>query len=218
MIEYIPSILGIIFLFIVFGFLHSILASLWLKKKLAGWLGNKMAFYRIFYNIFSIISLAIIYGLSPQPNIIIYDLQSPFDLIILIPQFGSLIGAFMSFKFFSTKEFLGIDQVKRYLLNDYSADELDERMSFRIEGPYRYCRHPVYFFSIMFLLFRPAMDLFYITFLVCIILYFWIGSIYEEKKLVKIFGSDYLEYQKYVPAIIPYKLFSPYSLDKKIES
>ncbi|HMU42226.1 MAG TPA: methyltransferase [Ignavibacteriaceae bacterium] len=218
MIEYIPSILGIIFLFIVFGFLHSILASLWLKKKLAGWLGNKMAFYRIFYNIFSIISLAIIYDLSPQPNIIIYDLQSPFDLIILIPQFGSLIGAFMSFKFFSTKEFLGIDQVKRYLLNDYSADELDERMSFRIEGPYRYCRHPVYFFSIMFLLFRPAMDLFYITFLVCIILYFWIGSIYEEKKLVKIFGSDYLEYQKYVPAIIPYKLFSPYSLDKKIES
>lgn len=218
MIEYIPSILGIIFLFIVFGFLHSILASLWLKKKLAGWLGNKMAFYRIFYNIFSIISLAIIYDLSPQPNKIIYDLQSPFDLIILIPQFGSLIGAFMSFKFFSTKEFLGIDQVKRYLLNDYSADELDERMSFRIEGPYRYCRHPVYFFSIMFLLFRPAMDLFYITFLVCIILYFWIGSIYEEKKLVKIFGSDYLEYQKYVPAIIPYKLFSPYSLDKKIES
>jgi len=215
MIEYLPSILGIVFLFIVFGFSHSILASLWFKKILAGRLGNKIAFYRIFYNIFSIISLAIIYELSPRLDVIIYDLQSPFDLMILIPQFGSLIGAFVSFKYFSTKEFLGIDQIKRYLNNNYSAEELDERMSFRIEGPYRYCRHPIYFFSITFLLFRPVMDLFYITFLVCVILYFWIGSIYEEKKLIEVFGSDYSEYQKHVPAIIPYKLFSPYTLNKK---
>lgn len=64
------------------------------------------------------------------------------------------------------------------------------------------------------LLFRPVMDLFYITFLVCVILYFWVGSIYEEKKLVEIFGSDYSEYQKHVPAIIPYKLFPPYTLNK----
>lgn len=215
MIDYIPSVLGIIFLFFAFGLSHSILASIRLKKKLAGWLGNKIAFYRIFYNIFSLVSLVIIYELSPRPDLIVYDLPSPFDLIILIPQFVSLVGIFLSFKYFSAKEFLGIDQVKRYLQNNYSSDDLDEKLSFRVEGPYRYCRHPVYFFSITFLIFRPVMDLFYITFLICTILYFWIGSIYEEKKLVEIFGNDYSEYQKYVPAIIPYRLFSPYALVKK---
>jgi len=214
MIEYIPSILGIIFLFVVFGFTHSLLASLKVKNKLAEWLGSKIAFYRFFYNIISVISLAIIYELSPRPDIIIYDLPNPFDLIILVPQFISLIGAIWSFRYFSTKEFLGIAQVRRYLNNNYLPEELDEQMSFRIEGPYCYCRHPVYFFSIMFLIFRPVMDLFYIIFLICVIVYFWIGSIYEEKKLVEIFGSDYSEYQKIVPAIVPYKLFSPYTIIK----
>lgn len=215
MIKFIPSVLGIIFLFTLFGFAHSLLASLKIKRKLAKWLGNKIAFYRVFYNIISILTLALVYEVSPRPDIIIYDLPNPFDLIILVTQFISLIGVFWSFKYFSGQEFLGIAQVKRYLNNNYQPDELDEQMSFRLEGPYRYCRHPVYFFSIMFLLFRPVMDLFYITFLICVIVYFWIGSIYEEKKLVEIFGSDYSEYQKNVPSIVPYKLFSPYTMNKK---
>lgn len=215
MIEYIPSVLGIICLFVVFGFTHSLLASLKVKKKLADWLGSKIAFYRIFYNIFSIISLAVIYELSPHPDLIIYDLPNPLDLIILIPQLISLTGAIWSFRYFSTKEFLGIAQVRRYLNNNYHRDDLDEQMSFRVEGPYRYCRHPVYFYSILFLISRPVADLFYITFLICVIMYFGIGSIYEEKKLVEIFGSDYSEYQQIVPALVPYKLFSPYTMNNK---
>ncbi|MCW9064722.1 MAG: hypothetical protein OQJ78_00365, partial [Ignavibacteriaceae bacterium] len=181
------DVLIIIFLFIVFGYVHSLLASEKVKFQFKKKFGELIAFYRILYNIFSVISLYILYELSPKPHIIIYDLQNPFDLIILIPQFLSLAGVFWAFRYICAREFLGLDQIKRFFEKRYTT-ELDEEFTLRIEGPYRYSRHPVYFFSITFLLFRPVMDLFYLTFFVCIVAYFYIGSYYEEKKLVRQFG------------------------------
>jgi methanethiol S-methyltransferase len=72
-------------------------------------------------------------------------------------------------------------------------------------------RHPIYFFSIAFLLFRPVMDLFYLTFFICVVIYFYVGAYFEEKKLVNYFGDVYVNYKKLVPGIIPYKLFKPYN-------
>jgi len=74
-------------------------------------------------------------------------------------------------------------------------------------------RHPIYFFSMMFLLFRPVMDLFYLTCLICIIIYFCIGSYYEEKRLVEKFGEDYIKYRKAVPRFFPLKFFKPYKVE-----
>jgi len=87
-------------------------------------------------------------------------------------------------------------------------------LTLTIGGPYKYSRHPVYFFSIIFLGFRPTMDLFYITFFLSMIAYFYIGSYYEEKKLVKQFGSIYIKYQESVPKIFPLKLFKPYEAEE----
>jgi len=47
------------------------------------------------------------------------------------------------------------------------------------------------------------MDLFYLTFFLLIVAYFYIGAYYEEKKLVRIFGEVYSRYQKSVPQIFP---------------
>ncbi len=189
------DVIIIILLFALFGYIHSLLASIkikvWIKKRF----GELISFYRLLYNIFGLVSLYIIYLLSPKPHVTIYDLPNPYDLIILIPQFLSFAGLFWAFRYICFREFLGIDQIKRYFEKNYST-ELDEEYTLRIEGPYKYTRHPVYFFSITFLLFRPVMDLFYLTFFVCIVAYFYIGSYYEEKKLVKQFGDIYKEYRK----------------------
>ena len=213
----VTDVLIIIFLFAVFGYIHSLLASrsvkLWIKKIFR----DLIAFYRLLYNVFGLLSLYLIYQLSPKPHLTIYDLPNPYDLIILIPQFLSIAGVFWTFKYICFKEFLGIDQVKRYFEKKYST-ELDEEYTLRIEGPYRYMRHPVYFFSITFLLFRPTMDLFYLTFFICIVAYFYIGSYYEEKKLVKQFGDIYEEYRKEVPRIFPINLLNPYTKNAYAEN
>ena len=200
----------IILLFGIFGYIHSLLASEKVKIQFKKMFGELIAFYRISYNIFTIISLYIFYLLSPKPHLVIYDLQYPYDLIILIPQFLSLAAMIWVFKYICFKEFLGLDQIKRFLEKRYTT-ELDEEFTLRIEGPYRYSRHPIYFFSITFLLFRPTMDLFYLTFFICMVAYFYIGSYYEEKKLVRQFGEVYNNYRNEVPRIIPFKLLKPYT-------
>jgi protein-S-isoprenylcysteine O-methyltransferase Ste14 len=201
----------IIFLFFaLYSYIHSLLASIKIKTWFRKIFGDLIAFYRLLYNLFGFLSLYLIYLISPKPHIIIYDLPNPYDLITLIPQFLSLAGVFWAFKYICFKEFLGLDQIKRFFDKSYTT-KLDEDFTLRIEGPYRYSRHPVYFFSITFLLFRPVMDLFYLTFFICIVAYFYIGSYYEEKKLVGQFGEIYETYKKEVPRIFPVKLFKPYN-------
>lgn len=204
------DVIIIIALFAIFGYTHSLLASEKVKIQFKKIFGDLIAFYRLLYNLFGLLSLYFIYEFSPKPHIIIYDLPTPYDLIMLIPQFLSLAGVFWAFKYICLKEFIGLSQIKRFFEKKYTT-ELDEEFTLRIEGPYKYSRHPIYFFSITFLLFRPVMDLFYLTFFICIVAYFYIGSYYEEKKLVRQFGKVYENYKKEVPRIFPVKFLKPYN-------
>jgi len=215
--NYVFDVLIIIFLFTLYGALHSVLASNKVKELFKKNFGDLIAFYRLAYNILALLLLYLIWELSPKPHFIIYDLPNPYDLIILIPQLLALAGIVWTFKYICFREFIGLNQVKRFLEKKYIS-ELDEELTLRIEGPYRYSRHPVYFFSIIFLLFRPTMDLFYLTVFFCLVSYFYIGSFYEEKKLVKNFGKIYFDYKKSVPRIFPVKFFQPYSQTEIVET
>jgi steroid 5-alpha reductase family enzyme len=158
-----------------------------------------------------------LYENLPRPDFELYELPFPFDFLILIPQFLALAGIIWTFRFFSASEFLGITQIKRWIsslsspdrnsrdnanfLSIPEANTPDEKLTLRIEGPYKVVRHPLYLFTILFLLSRPAMDLFYFVSLIFIILYFYIGSFYEERKLVSLFGDQYRNYQAVVPRL-----------------
>jgi protein-S-isoprenylcysteine O-methyltransferase Ste14 len=211
MIGYAVDVFIIILLFALFGYTHSLFASNKIKRLAVSYVGNYIAFYRIVYNITSVLAVYLLYIILPRPHIIIYDLNYPYDFIILIPQYLSLAGFIWSLRFICVKEFLGISQIRRWFNNQYDINELDEELSLRIRGTYKYIRHPLYFFSIMFLLFRPVMDLFYLTCLICIMIYFYMGSHYEEKKLVEKFGEDYIRYRKVVPRFFPLKILKPYN-------
>lgn len=207
--NYVFDVLTIILLFGLYALVHSYLASIKVKEWFKGNFGDLIAFYRLGYNIFALASLYLIYDLSPKPYLILYDLPNPYDLIILVPQFLALAGLFWAFKYICFKEFLGLNQVKRYFEKSYNS-ELDENLTLQLEGPFKYTRHPVYFFSILILLFRPTMDLFYLVFFSCLVIYFYIGSYFEEEKLAKHFGEIYTDYRKSVPKIFPVKFLEPY--------
>ena len=195
-------------LFLVFAVSHSILASHKFKLALTSKLGDKIAFYRMFYNVSAILFFLFIYKVSPKPDYIIYDLSFPFDIIIVVLQIISGIILLWTSKFINMREFLGLTQIKRFSEGTYSTNDLDEKLELRIEGAFKYSRHPIYLFSSLFLMLRPTMDFFYLIFLINMLLYFYIGSYFEEKKLVTIFGNDYRQYQKDVPKIFPRFKFS----------
>ncbi len=206
--NYFFDVITLILLFTLFGIIHSILASIKVKKLFRKIFGNFIAFYRLLFNVFAFISLYLIWDLAPHPQLQIYKLPVPFDYLVLIPQLISLTGIIWCFKYICFKEFAGLNQIDRFLRNDYPEDDLDEHYSLRIEGPYKYSRHPIYFFSIVFLLFRAEMDLFYLAMFVSFTAYFYIGSCYEEKKMISLFGDNYRNYQKEVPKIFPVKNFN----------
>ncbi|MDP2366606.1 MAG: methyltransferase [Ignavibacteria bacterium] len=204
-LQKILDVIVIVFLFTLYGFIHSILASEKVKIFFRKLFGKLIAFYRLGFNVFAVISLYLIWDLAPHPSLQIYKLPPPYDYLVLLPQFISLIGMIWCLKYICFKEFIGLNQINRYLKNEYSDNELDEIYTFRIEGPYKYSRHPIYFFSIIFLLFRAEMNLFYLTMFISVTAYFYIGSYYEEKKMLKLFGDDYRNYQMKVSRIFPYK-------------
>jgi len=203
--NYVIDVTVIIILFALYGFIHSILASEKVKQVFKKTFGKLIAFYRLGYNVFALVGLYFIWDLAPHPTLQIYKLPPLYDLLVLIPQFLSLIGIIWCFKYICFKEFIGLNQIDRYLKNEYSDNELDENFTLRIDGPYKYTRHPIYFFSIIFLMFRSEMNLFYLTMFISFTAYFYIGSYYEEKKMVRLFGDDYRNYQKKVPRIFPIK-------------
>lgn len=196
----------IVVLFSLFAFSHSWLASNKIKRNIAEKLGGKIAFYRLFYNLSSLLFFSVFYFLSPRPDVIVYDLHYPFDIITFALQVLSLIGLIWSAKTIDMMEFLGVKQIERYLNGSYNIDDLDEQQTLKIEGAFKFVRHPIYLFSILFLGLRPTMSLFYLVMFVCFVIYFYAGSIYEEKKLVEKYGDEYREYQKNVPRMIPVKL------------
>jgi methanethiol S-methyltransferase len=197
------DIISIVILFFLFASSHSALAAFNVKKRIAENIGNKIAFYRLFYNVSSLLIFIAVYYLSPKPNVLIYDLQFPYDLVIFAIQIMGIVGFFWAGSFINLKEFLGISQIKRYFDGTYRIEDLDEYHELVIGGPFKLSRHPIYLFSIIILGFRPAMDLFYMVFFICMLLYFYIGSMYEEKSLEKRYGDLYLNYKNNVPRLIP---------------
>lgn len=197
------ELLYAVFLYAAFGASHSYLAGFQVKQWVAQQVPALMPFYRFLYNIAATASFLLILSLMPDLDYPVYDLQYPFDFLMLVPQFISLGFLVWTVRHIDVMEFTGIAQISRSMRQQYRAETLDEESTLRIAGPYRFSRHPMYLFTILFLAFRPVMDVHYLVLLVCITAYFYIGAFFEEKRLTTIHGSAYTAYQETTPMIFP---------------
>ena len=76
------------------------------------------------------------------------------------------------------------------------------------KGPFNYVRHPLY--ATLLVTLPPLMIIWYtdLLFLLPWVLIYFVAHyvvMVEEQELLKTFGKEYQIYQKYVPALIPYK-------------
>jgi protein-S-isoprenylcysteine O-methyltransferase Ste14 len=79
-------------------------------------------------------------------------------------------------------------------------------LPFRVKAFYNYVRHPLYFGGILGLWATPTMTATHLCFALLLTGYFVIGSLFEEKDLVRDFGDQYRDYQKRTGRFVP--LFS----------
>ena len=71
-------------------------------------------------------------------------------------------------------------------------------------GLFRLCRHPLYLFTILAWTITPVMSLDRLAIIIYTCIYALIAIPIEERKLVHIFGQSYIDYQRRVPALVPF--------------
>ena len=177
----------------IWGVVHSFLAS-HLAKDLFRLKIGSMDFYRLAYNIFAAISfMPILYLMATLPNRMVYEVPSPWNLVMFGGQIFSIVLLAVAFLQTGALSVIGL----RQLLGK------EESGSLVVHGLYKVIRHPLYTFSLLFLWLTPTVSQNSLTVYIGSTLYILIGIIFEERKLLREFGDEYAGYQKSTPMLVP---------------
>jgi protein-S-isoprenylcysteine O-methyltransferase Ste14 len=185
---------------------HSATASLAFKAIIRDILGQRAfdGLYRLAYNIISFVTFipVITIGAAMLPNKIVWRFDWPLSMAFFAIQGLGAVGLLASVLQTDLLRFAGVGQAIRYLRGD---DIINPQPTLVVKGPYRRVRHPLYFFSMIILWFSPVMTVSSLVFNLSATLYFWMGSIFEERRLQRVYGDAYIQYQQKVPRLIPLK-------------
>lgn len=180
----------------IWGIVHSILASLSAKEYFRGTLGaDFMRFYRLGYNIFSVLSfLPIVYFMITLPDQPLYSMPVPWSILMLAGQAVSALLLMVGLLQTDVLSFMGLRQL-------FTSEEQASRLV--ISGLYRYMRHPLYTFGLLFIWLTPEVTVNSFTVYIALTIYLLIGAYFEERKLLHEFGPAYADYKRVTPMLIP---------------
>jgi len=180
---------------VLWGVLHSLMASLGFKEFLCRALGEGfMKFYRLLYNVLAVVSIApVLYLMISLPDRTLYQIPSPWSYLIRAGQGISALLLFIAVMQTDLLSFVGL----RQLIEDEKKGDLVR------EGLYRFVRHPLYTFSLLILWFSPSISVNSFVVYVALTAYVLIGIFFEERKLLREFGQEYTEYRSVTPMLIP---------------
>jgi len=177
--------------------IHSVLASLAVKRFVASRYPGFMPYYRLFFNTSALVLLI------PPLYLTFSDGGAPVwawsggaaiaanGLALL-----AVAGFYYSLRYYDSAEFLGIRQIRD------GEKRVEDQERFRISPLHRYVRHPWYSLGLVLIWTRDMPPAMLLTSILAT-LYFVFGSRLEERKLVSYYGDVYREYRKRVPPIIP---------------
>jgi protein-S-isoprenylcysteine O-methyltransferase Ste14 len=181
--------------------IHSIWASSMFKQWVSKYMPWLKSWYRIIYNLFAIILLIPVIWIHKHllHNSTFFE---PSFFLKTIGYIGILIGLYLGkagFKSYSMNEFSGFYQLKNH--HEFHPTVLNT------SGLNGVVRHPLYFAGIViiwsYFLVSPRPNILISN--LCITGYLYIGSLFEEKKLIADFGEVYTQYKKEVSMLIPVK-------------
>jgi protein-S-isoprenylcysteine O-methyltransferase Ste14 len=177
--------------------LHSALASLAVKRRVAAGWPNLMPFYRLMFNILALLLLLPILWLTyHDPAPMLWRWQGIAAWLANGLALAAIFGFWLSLKSYDMQEFLGLRQLQ------FHVRKVEDQEHFHLSPFHRFVRHPWYFFGLVLIWTR---DVSVMTLLssVFLTLYFVVGSWLEERKLLVYHGDTYRRYMARVPGLIP---------------
>ena len=190
-----------------FGAVHSLLASHQAKLFAQRLLGVNVATatYRLVYNVIAVATvLPALYLVFRLPDRELYRFSAPWDSIALGMRVLAALGLLYAVYQLDVWFFLGLRQLGEppQLGMRYSIDSTSTRQLVT-NGLHHFVRHPLYTTSLIVLYLASPMSLNGLAFAISCNVYFFIGAIFEERKLMREFGATYRAYQQHVPRLLP---------------
>jgi protein-S-isoprenylcysteine O-methyltransferase Ste14 len=193
----IVSSLVLLFAIIIWGLVHSLLATVATKARIRQWFGpGSDRWYRLAYNMIGILTFLPILGLlAMYPGETLYVIPTPWSYLALAVQLLAVVALGIGLFQTGIWSFFGVEQ----LLIPTATNEPEMVTS----GLYRWVRHPLYSAGLVFIWLTPVMTINLLVLNIGLTIYLVVGAIYEERKLVREFGDEYIRYQERVAMLIP---------------
>jgi protein-S-isoprenylcysteine O-methyltransferase Ste14 len=187
--------------FLVFAVVHSVLASQSFKMRVFGLLPGSERFYRLAFNLLATAWTLVLWKSIPATATVLWVVPWPYTLIPAALMLFSMVGLALSVIAINWKEFAGIAQ----LFSPPATGDLDaaSHQQLSTKGWYGRVRHPIYFFSMLFLLAKPTMTLSHAIVCVFCGVYFYVGAQREEWILAEKFGAAFTTWKRQVPLFFP---------------
>lgn len=179
-----------------YGVFHSLLAALPAKRlarRLFGTWADRL--YRLGFNLVGALTLLPLLAFAAwQPGRHLYTAPAPFSWILLAGQAAALGVIVLGLLQTDAWHFLGVRQL---------VEPVGGAPTLTTGGLYRFVRHPLYTAGFVFLWLTPMMTSTLLVFYLGLSLYLYVGSVFEERRLVLEFGPSYEAYQRQVPRLVP---------------
>lgn len=185
------------FCWIAYFALHSALASLAAKRRVAAAWPNLMPYYRLTFNILaSLLILPILWLTYGDAGPALWRWQGIAAWLANGLALAAIYCFWLTFRSYDMQEFLGLRQLQAHVR------KVEDQEHFHLSPFHRYVRHPWYFFGLVVIWTRD-MSMATLLSSVFITLYFIVGSRLEEKKLLVYHGDTYRRYMARVPGLMP---------------
>ena len=182
---------------LLYFIVHSLLASLWVKQRVAARWPNLMPVYRLVFNVLAIALLVpIAWIMLAHTWPLVWQWHGAARVMSDVLAVLAALGFIWSLKYYDLQEFFGIRQWRG------QVTQINEQEHLKISPLHRFVRHPWYFFA-MVLLWSRDMDLAQLITSAMLSFYFIMGSRMEEKKLLVYYGERYRRYKQRVPGLFP---------------
>ncbi len=175
--------------YLIFCVIHSLLAVPRIKDRIVHLLGRWGRWYRLGYNVMSLVLFAWVMSAWPHPPVL-YFIPGIWGLLCYLFQFAAIAALFRCAARLDLPEFLGLRTPKR-------------PVTLVKEGCYGSVRHPQYTLAIAVLVLNPVMTGRWLALTLLSIVYFLIGAWLEERRLLEELGDEYRHYRASVPMFIP---------------
>jgi protein-S-isoprenylcysteine O-methyltransferase Ste14 len=176
--------------------LHSLLARDAARRVVSRWLG--LDFVRIAYVVVAGLTLALLLLVWRPVSGELWHATGAVAGVLSALYLASLVGLVLITSHFDYAEFLGLRQIKSRV-----TGRPPRPPALSLEGPYGYCRHPMYLAMLAAFWVGPVMSSGRLEFAALSTLYLFVGLRLEEHNLRRELGPEYDLYRANVPMLIP---------------